>query len=266
MQKNISTIYSYTVILSLLTAPIIRLIGVLGGIGVLNVLFALIVGVALAVITWDSFNNKNYAAAVDTKNNFHLDIFSYVASGGFFVSFITQCILFFGALMAHRMNPTYILPIVMSGIGAIVSSVYFIIIGFTFGDRNYDFREFKLIHVIPILWSVSCVFNLIEVSSGFEKDVDSILKYLMMILLAGFFYTFASEVDSNGKTKAATIALARAYSYITVLYFFDRMILVLSGKAALLSAENAVAVTCLMICSFTFFFEKNILSKSVDNL
>lgn len=262
MQKNFSAIYTYTVILSLLTAPIIRLVGVLAGIGFLNILFIAIVCFALGIIAFDSFSGKNYAIAFDYKNQFHLDRYSYIAAAGFFFNFLTQCVLFFGALMSGSYNMTYLLPIVMSGIGAIVSSVYFIIVGFSFGEKSYDFREFRLIHILPILWSISCIFNLIEISSGFEKDTDSFLKYLMMILLALFFYFFASEVDSSKGAKMPTVFLARAYSYVSILYFFDRLILILSRKVPLIGAENAFAITCVMIASFTFFFEKNILSKS----
>ena len=262
MQNNNSAIYTYTVILSLLIAPIIRLIGVLAGVGFLNIAFLVIVCLALGIIVWDSFSGKGYAPALDYKNQFHLDRYSYVAACGFFLNFITQCVLFFGALMSGSYNMTYLLPIVMSGIGAIVSSVYFIIVGFSFGEKSYDFKEFRLIHILPVLWAISCVFNLVEISSGFEKDTDSFLKYLMMILLALFFYFFASEVDSEKGAKAPTVLLARAYSYIAILYFFDRLILILSRKVPLIGAENAFAITCVMIAAFTFFFEKNILSKS----
>ncbi|GEM_PF-871303 len=264
MHKNSTGFYTLFVFVSLLIAPVIRFLSiyylnyVLAGIYIALALAA-IIGIAI-----ESLKEKQYAPAFEFKNPFHLDAFSYIAAAGFFVNFITQCVLLYGAFSSGRLNGTYILPILMSGVTALVSSGYFIIVGFSFGNRNYDFRSFRLIHVVPMLWALSVVFNLMELSSGFEKSIDSTLKYFMMLMLVCFFYRFATEVDSEGNAKNTTVLFARVYSYLAVLFFIDRFALVLSGKAPLISAENSVAFTGLMLCGFTFFFEKNILNSFVN--
>ena len=259
MQKNSTGYYTLFVFMSLLAAPVIRFLSIYYVSTVLAVIYVALAAAALAGIAFESLKTKRYGNAFEFKNPFHLDVFSYIASAGFFLNFLTQCVLLYGALGAKIMSLTYIMPIVMSGLTALISSVYFIIVGFSFGDKNYDFREFRLVHLVPMLWAISCVFNLIELSSGFEKSIDSVLKYSMMLMLVCFFYCFALEVDSGGKAKNTTVLFARLFSYLSVLYFIDRLALVLSKKTVLFCGENSVALTGVMLCGFVFFFEKNVL-------
>ena len=244
--------------MSLLVAPVIRFLSVYFVNRVLAVIYIILAAAAVCAIFWESVKTKKYASAFEFKNPFHLDIFSYIASAGFFLNFIMQCILLYDGMKNPRVNVTYILPLIMSGLCALISSGYFIIIAYSFGSKNYDFREFRLIHVVPMLWAISCVFNFIELSSGIEMKIDSVLKYSMIIMIVCFFYCFAVEVDKGGNARCATVLFARLYSYLSILYFVDRLVLVLSGHSAVFCAENGIALTGIMLCGFTFFFEKNI--------
>ena len=247
--------------MSLLVAPVLRFLSVYYMSYTLAFIYVALAVAAVAGIAFESLKTKEVptATAFEFRNPFHLDVFSYIASAGFFISFLTQCVLLYEAFGEKRVSLTYILPLIMSGLTALVSSVYFIIIGFSFGNKNYDFREFRLVHIVPMLWAISCIFNLLEVSSGFEKSIDSILKYTMMLMLVCFFYCFAMEVDSGSGAKKTTVLFARLFSYLSVLFFIDRLTLVLTEKEVLFGAENLTAITCALLCGFAFFFEKNIL-------
>ena len=265
MLKTKTGFYSLFAFMSLLVAPIIRFLSVYYFSYFLAGIYVFLVIAALAGIAIESLKTKSYASAFEFKNPFHLDLFSYIAAAGFFLNFVMQCVMLYHTIKGGRINMTYVLPIIMSGITALVSSGYFIIVGFSFSGRNYDFRQFRLVHIIPMLWAVSCVFNLIEISSGFEKSIDSILKYSMMTMLICFFYSFALEIDVERRTRNTTVLFARAFSYLAVMFFIDRLALVLAKKAVPISAENFISLTCVMLCGFTFFFEKNILHNYINS-
>lgn len=264
MRKNSSGFYTLYVVMSLLVAPVLRLLSVFFVSKAFAAVYILLAVAAVCAITLESLKVKKYANAFEFNNPFHLDTFSYIASAGFFLNFVMQCILLYSGLKNGEANITYILPLIMSGLCALISSGYYIIIAFSFGSRNYDFREFRLIHVVPMLWAISCVFNFIELTTGIEMKIDSVLKYLMIISVVCFFYCFAVEVDKSGDARRSTVLFARLYSYFSVLYFVDRLILVLSNHSVIFCAENGIAVTGIMLCGFTFFFEKNILHGYVN--
>ncbi len=266
MQKNSTWFYTLYVFVSLLVAPVVRFLSVYYTSYALAGVYLVLTLLSVCAIAWESLKIKRYAETFEFKNPFHLELFSYIASAGLFINFVVQCVLLFNAFKLHKTAPTYILPMIMSGICALISSGYFVIIGFSFGNKNYDFREFRLIHVVPMLWAISCIFNLIELSTGFEKSIDSNLKYVMIFMLVCFFYSFALEIDKKGNARRTTVLFARLYSYFSVLYFVDRLVLVLTYKANVLSGENAMALTGLMLCGFTFFFEKNILHSYYTSL
>ncbi len=244
--------------MSLIAAPVIRYFSVYFRNYIFAWIYLALVVAAVISISFESLKNKCYAEAFEFTNPFHIDKASYIASAGLFLSFVTQCVVFYSAVTADIKNAALIVTAVTGGICALISCGYFVIVGFSFGDKNYDFREFKLIHIFPMLWALSNVFSLVSLSTGFEKSIDSILKYTALMVLVCFFYCFALEVDSSGKAKSATVLFARLYSYLSILFFTDRLILVLTGNAKLMSAENSFALVGFMLCGFTFFFEKNI--------
>ena len=252
--------------MSLFAAPVIRFFSVFYKNYICAGIYIALVAAAIISISYESLKTKRYAKAFEFKNAFHLDVFSYLTSAGMFLSFITQCVMLYSAFSTPKRSLTVILSTIMSALCALVSSVYFIIVGFSFGDKNYDFREFKLIHIVPMLWALSNVFNLVELSTGFEKSIDSVLKYTTVMILVCFFYCFALETDSDEKAHNTTVLFARLYSYLSILFFTDRLILVLTGNVRLFGAENAFALTGLMICGFTFFFEKNIFNNSNNEM
>ncbi len=264
MQKTSSFYYSLFVIMSLFAAPVIRYCSVFFRNYICAWVYITLVAAAIISIAYESLKTRRYAEAFIFKNPFHLDVFSYIASAGLFFSFITQCVMLYNVLTAEKKSINLIITAVMGAVCALVSSGYFIIVGFSFGDKNYDFREFKLIHIVPMLWALSNVFSLVSLSTGFEKSIDSILKYTAIMVLVCFFYCFALEVDSKGKAKSVTVLFARLYSYLSVLFFTDRLILVMTDNVSLISAENAFALTGVMFCGFIFFFEKNIYNNYLN--
>jgi hypothetical protein len=213
------------------------------------------------LIAFDSFKNKDYPPAFEFKNNFHLNGFSYLASLGFFVDFVHNCVrLFVSAQDGSYKNLTYFIPICLSCLFALLSCFYFYTIGLSYGDKNYDFRELKVLHIAPLFWSVAQVFSIMQQAISFSRNVDSVVKYAMLVFAVCFAFCFASEIESSKGAKPITLFLARGYSYLSVMFFINRFMLLLSGNANINDDDGIFAVSVLLICAFVFFFEKNIIS------
>lgn len=264
MRKNSNFLYSLFTIAALIAAPVLRLFSVFFinypcawvyvGLMILSV-------IAMAL---ETFKTKRYAYPFEFKNQFHLDIFSYIASLGFFVSFVAQCIFFYNTIKAKELTFLIGFTIVMSAVCAVISCGYFIFIGLSFSGENYDFRNFKFVHVFPMFWALTNVFELYETATGFEKSIDTILMYASAIALVCFFYMFALEVDVNKDAMSFTVFFARVSAYLLLMFFFDRLILVLAGRASVFCTENAFSVSTLLMCGFIFFFEKNIFNNYLN--
>ena len=53
----------------------------------------------------------------------------------------------------------------------------------------------------------------------------------------------------------------RLYSYIAAVYFIDRLMLLFSQKTAVSDFDGIFSVSALLICTFVFFFERNIVAN-----
>lgn len=267
MQSTGAKLYSLFTIVSFFAAVGLRLSMLLFDLsGVCGIAYYVMIAFGIVLIAVDSFGQKNYAAAFVFKNNFHLNAFSYLASLGFFVNFVHSCVsVFLSAQDGSYNNFTYFIPLCLICFFSLLSCFYYYTVGLSFGDKNYDFRELKVLHLAPLFWTVSQMLTVMQQAISFSRDIDCVIKYTMLIFGVCFFFCFASEIESSAGAKPSTVFLARAYSYLSVIFFIDRLMLLLAGSAEIGDDDGILAVSVLLICTFVFFFEKNIVShKSVS--
>lgn len=232
-----------------------------------SIVYYCLIAFGVLLIAFDSFKQKEYPPAFEFDNNFHLNGFSYLASLGFFADFVHNCVkLFFSAQDSSYKNLIFFIPICFSCLFALLSCFYFYTVGLSYGDKNYDFRELKILHLAPLFWSVAQVLSIMQQAISFFRNVDSVVKYAMLVFAVCFFFCFAGEIESDKGAKSATLFLARGYAYLSIMFFINRLMLLLSGNASINDSDGIFAVSVLLICAFVFFFEKNIIShKSIIN-
>lgn len=267
MQSTGAKLYSLFAIISFFAAVGLRLSMLLFDLTkAFGIVYYIMIAAGVILIAVDSFKQKNYAGAFGFKNDFHLNAFSYLASLGFFVNFVYSCVkIFISAQDGSYKSLTYFIPLCLICIFALLSCFYFYTVGLSFGDKNYDFRELKIMHLAPLFWVGAHMLSVMHQAVSISRDINSVIKYAMLISGICFFYCFAGEIQSSGGAKPSTVFLARAYSYLSVMFFIDRLMLLLSGNAAIGDGDGLLAVSVLLICTFVFFFEKNIIShKSVS--
>lgn len=267
MQSIGAKLYSLFAIISFFAAVGLRLSMLLFDLPeTFGIAYYALIAFGVVLIAVDSFRIKKYAAAFEFKNNFHLNAFSYLASFGFFADFVHSCVrIFLSAQDGSYKRLIFFIPLCMICLFALLSCFYFYTVGLSFGDKNYDFRELKVLHLAPLFWAASQMLTVMQQAISFSRDIDSVIKYTMLIFSVCFFFCFASEIESSSGAKPSTMFLARAYSYMSVIFFIERLMLLLSGRAQISDNDGIFAVSVLFICLFVFFFEKNIIShKSVS--
>ena len=135
----------------------------------------------------------------------------------------------------------------------------------SYHSTRYDIRGLKLFHVVPLLWAVSRMLSLIEQAEILGGNPNAVLKYASLVFALCFCYCVAHEIEHASNTRAATIFFSRAFSFVGELYFMDSLMLVFSGYFKVYDEDFLVSVSILLLCSFAFFFDKNIISKSTES-
>lgn len=265
MQTKIAKLFSSLAILLFFASIGLRLAMLLFDLDNIAVVFYYVVVVSgILAVSLESIDTKEYANAFIFKNNFHLNIFAYIASLGFFMDFVHLCIIAFSSIEnAEYKQPVFFIPVCLSAFFALMSCFYFYTVGMSFGDKNYDFRELRILHLAPVGWAVSQILSVLQQSISFMTDMDSIIKYLALIFCVLFFYFFAAEIERDSAAKAATLICARALYFISALFLANRLMLFLSHNASVADDDSLLSVSVFLIATFVFFFEKNIISHKV---
>lgn len=219
---------------------------------------------AVAATVFNALRVKSYSQPFNFKSHFHFDIMSYIGALGFFVDFVNRCVFIYNAIESTGYKSKIYFTVECAAcIAALLSSLYLVAVGISFNDLNYDFRQLKVFRFMPLVWSMTLILLVMQDASGFESDIDEILKQIVLICGACFFYCFAYETLANDNSSAnrATVLFGRLYSYTAVVYFIDRLMLLFSQRAKVSDFDGVFSVSVLLVCFFVFFFERNIVAN-----
>ena len=225
--------------------------------------FYLALAFGLAMLMIDSFRVKEYAPAFCYDSKFRIGVLGYLAAVGFFVDFVYGAVRIYGSVDSGSFhNPVDFLPLCICTLLSLVCSFYYVMVGLSFSSPAYDFKELKITHIAPVFWAVVKIISVLPQAVKLSRDVDEILKYIVLIFLAGGLYFFAYEVSAQQGTHPVSMFMFRGSFYTGLLFFFDRIMLLLSGSSTVGDADGILSVTVLSISVFMYFFEKNIIAHT----
>ncbi len=205
----------------------------------------------------------SFGRAFNFDNAYKLDVFSYLVAFGFFVEFISNVATLVKLFLdKNGLIISYLVPIVMCALFALLSSFYFVMVGLSFGTRNYDFRSFKLYHIVILLWAIFKLMTLFGQVIRITYDINAVLRYLSIMVLSFFFYYFVAEVESEDGASIYTVYCARMCAYCSGFYCLDRLMLLITKQVDLNSNNTYFAITLMFVCLFALFFEKSILHNN----
>ncbi len=236
-------------------ALIIRLIGLLTDLRVLNAVYAvlLLIGSALIVFRRIRLYPSRFGADAERTNK-NIRLFSSLAAACFFVRFLSQSVLLFRGITGRRTEGYFIAAIGVSTVLSLLCCVYFIAVALTYSRRNYDFKELYFFHLVPLFWSLSEIFSVIAGAGEFDRDIDSLLKYSALVALTLFFFFFARELDGDENAGRFSAVFSGLCTYLPLMFFADRLLMLIASEAQASSPDNVLALTGLALSCFAFSY------------
>lgn len=260
MQSLSSGIYSVFSILFCVVAIVLRFSALLlnssSGLIIAFYIFALATVIFVVLRT---IKEEGYSNAFKLNKAYRLDALSYFACFGFFVDFVHQCVrIFLSVQNGDYRSFATMSPIILSCIFALLSCFYFITVAMSYSDIGYDFRRLKLLHISPMLWAFANVLNGFTEPVSLLKEVDSIVKYFALCLAVAYFFCFAKEIENASSAKKSFVLFSRMFGYSSLIFFADRVMLIITGNAELLDKNSILAVCLLLISLFAVFQQRSI--------
>lgn len=149
---------------------------------------------------------------------------SVFAGVSMFADFIFRVILSYNYISGTpgaKLN--YFIPLCVSAVFSLLCAFYFIAVGISFNSDKYVFKDFRYLHIIPLLWAVSvlctCLTENVDAVYGEEK----LLHYIVLIFAIVFYILFITSAD--GITGFAPLCgFATVYGLFAVVMALPRFI------------------------------------------
>ena len=229
-----------------------------------NIVLYALIAIGLSMITVSAIKENDYLSAFNFNNNKKMSIASYAASAGFFINFVHQCVVIYQSVENGEFKAfSFFVPACLACLSALLSCFYFFTIGMSYSDNGYDFRKLKVLHIVPVLWAIANVLAVMTVAVSPLKDAGKVMKFAMLVCAVAFFYFLAVEIENKKGAKKATVLFSKAFSYLALMFFADRVMLLLSRDVVISDSDSVFSLVVIMIAVFAFFFQKDIIKNSI---
>lgn len=141
----------------------------------------------------------------DEKNRL-LCAASSLAGISMFSDFIFRVIISYNYISGTsyaRMN--YFIPLCISAVFSLFCAFYFIAVGIAFKSDKYIFRDFRYLHMIPLLWAVSVLCTCLTENVDVVYSEEKLLQYMVLILAIVFYVLFITS--SEGITDTVPLCV-----------------------------------------------------------
>ncbi len=116
---------------------------------------------------------------------------------------------------------------------ALLSAIYFLVLGASYISGKSNASEYRLISLAPVIWSIFRLIFRFTRTISYIKVSDLMLEMVMLVFFIMFFMAFAqvnSRVDSEKKEwKIASYGLPAAL--LALICFVPRFIVMITGNA-----------------------------------
>ncbi len=154
----------------------------------------------------------------------------------FFFDFIHQCYNCFVNIQGSAyVQYTYVVPLGLSGLFALLCSFYFFTMAVTARNGNYDFKNFILFHFMPVLWAFTRLLIIMTEIVDIKTAAETVCEFALLVFFLLFFICFISSVDK--RTQRASGVFIFSFCAVCVLYavkVMPRAAVILSGNGRVL--------------------------------
>lgn len=196
-------------------------------------------------------SRKELEGPFEIQSNGTLSLFSFLAAAGMFYDFVHQCLnCYFYIADNSYVAANRLLPMILTAVFALLSSVYFIFSGISFKNTRYDFRRLWFFRITPVLWAVVNFFVLLTDYSDNIHALETLLKYAAFLFALLFFLFFAIFVDGEKGKCGVTVFFGFLYAGISFSLSFGRILCFILGNE--INAEDFSSPAFLFTGLFAF--------------
>lgn len=189
------------------------------------------VGAVFAAIY--AFVKKDTAPVIDFENgNQRMKIASSALAATFFYDFIHQGYnLYYYIVNTDYVRYSFVIPLVIICITAILSCFYFITVAMTADHASYDFRSFTYLHFSPMLWALVKLFIIMMQIVDITDNSEVCCEYIFLSAALCYTLSFILAVDrGNGKATKMFIFSSCTMGITSVVAGVPRIIMFAIGK------------------------------------
>lgn len=211
---------------------------------------------------------KNSAKTFDfgnRKNSIFLS--SVLLAATFFFDFVHQGYNCYDYVQSVSfIEYTYLVPLGASGLFALASSFYFITLAMTARNANYDFRNFTLLHFVPVVWAFSKLFGIMIKIVDIRDNMELCCEFILLCVILYFMFSMISAVDKKDAPATKSFVFSSVMlAFMAFLVGIPRMIMLLLGKGELISSVSFSSCTYIMLGVFALALLCDVNKRTVQN-
>ncbi len=178
---------------------------------------------------------------------------SALLSLSFFYDFIHQgynCYSY--ASSAYYIDYTYVIPMGISGILALISSFYFLTLALTQRNENYDFKNFTFLHFAPVAWAFTKLVVIMLQIVDVKINIEVCCEFILLCVTLCFLFSMICAVDK--KEKGATrifVFSAVLLAFMSCIVALPRIALIIMGVSSIFGEVTFSSVTYIMLGIFS---------------
>ena len=137
----------------------------------------------------------------------------------------------------------YIIPLVLSGLAALICCFYFAVFSITAKGSNYDFRNFTFLHLVPVLWSFTRLILIMIKIVDVKQDSDTVLEFLLLSFMLMFFFSYVLILDNSGRASKLFVFSALSTFVIASVIALPRIAIIITGKGEVLYPVDYTSIS-----------------------
>lgn len=153
-----------------------------------------------------------------------------LAGAAMFYDFVHQCVNCFSyASRTTSVELNDLIPLLLTGITALLCTFYFIIMGISFVTDKYDFRQFVYFHLALAVWfGLGLLQSLTEYNDSYLA-VENNLRYAVLFFGITFALVLIRCIDGGSAKLKILCFTGASYSALSFILSVPRIIAFLGG-------------------------------------
>lgn len=195
-----------------------------------------------------------------SKNDYYMVVAVAVS---FFYDFVHQAYNSYDYISSHSyIEYTYIVPLALSGVLALLCSFYFGTISLSINGSNFDFRNFTFMHLVPIVWCFLKLLLIMQRLINFKYDVDAFLELFVLMSFVAFLLSFTYSIDKQGEVKKSFVSFSYLSFAFAILLCAPRLIILIIGKDNVINSVDYSLITYIVLGIYALSLSQKALKEN----